>query len=178
MFAESKLEDFLKYHPKDENKNDAFLNILRKKYINNYFPDLGLGIYLDINLQIIEQKCVEDYILCKIIHNVIFFRFMRDEILEGKVVSQTSDGIFVSIYFFEKIFISKEDLPEISQMTYIYDEDKKNKILVWIWIYKDVKYVIKNEEIVKFKVIKYDQSNKLIKASFNNPGLGPVSWWK
>ncbi|EQB60856.1 rna polymerase n-terminal domain containing protein [Vairimorpha apis BRL 01] len=157
MFAESKLEDFLKYHPKDENKNDAFLNILRKKYINNYFPDLGLGIYLDINLQIIEQK---------------------DEILEGKVVSQTSDGIFVSIYFFEKIFISKEDLPEISQMTYIYDEDKKNKILVWIWIYKDVKYVIKNEEIVKFKVIKYDQSNKLIKASFNNPGLGPVSWWK
>lgn len=178
MFVESKLEDYLNYHPKDENKQEAFINILSKKYINKYTSDLGLGIYLHKNIKIIEQRCVEDYILCKIIYNIIFFRFLRDEILEGKVVLQNAEGIFISIYFFDKIFVSKEYLPEVSQITYIYDEDKKNKILVWIWIYKDTKYVIRNDDVVRFKVIKYDNGDQIIRASFNNPGLGPVSWWK
>ncbi|WUR04038.1 DNA-directed RNA polymerase III subunit [Vairimorpha necatrix] len=176
MFVESKLEDSLKIY--FSSKTDKSIqNILTLKYRNKFVPEVGLGIFIKNNYQILEKKCVEDYILYKIHFNIIFYRFLRDEILEGTVFLQNETGLFISIFFYDKIYVPIENLPDNSEITYIYDE-KKNKKLSWVWNYKNNRFFIKTGEKIKFKVIKYDEENKIMLASLNESGLGPLTWWE
>lgn len=177
MFVESEIEDCIKIYPSTEDVKLAIYNILNQKYRNKYISKMGIGIFISKNFDVIERKCVEDFILYKIQFNIFFCRFLKDEILEGVISDQKDNGIFVSIHFYDKIYIPIEYLPDNSEITYVYDENK-NKSLVWIWNYKNSRFYIKSNDVIKYKVVRYDEKHGRLIATIKDSGLGPINWWK
>jgi len=66
---------------------------------------------------------------CAVKFRAIVFRPFQDEIIVGKIKRCTPEGVYVTIGFFDDIFIPQEGLPHPSK----FDEREQ----IWIWEYKN-----------------------------------------
>ncbi|MEN2498678.1 MAG: DNA-directed RNA polymerase III subunit RPC8 [Marteilia pararefringens] len=72
----------------------------------------------------ITQKVILDYKFC---FRYIVFRPYIDEILQGTLIKQTSDGIQISLEFFDDIFVYPDAFPDFSEFNTDYNS--------WCWRY-------------------------------------------
>lgn len=177
MFAISEIEDKIELAPSLKSFHDDIIRIIDKRYIKKHTEDLGIGISRIEDIEIDEQRLVQDFVVATVKFKMLFFRFIRDEILTGSVISQSQVGVFVSIKFFDRIVVEQENLPDENEPTNILDEANV-KNFAWVWKYKGNRLIIKNGEMVRMKVLSYNKKEGRLHCSFKDPGLGPVGWWE
>ncbi|GJQ11138.1 hypothetical protein GpartN1_g2929.t1 [Galdieria partita] len=183
MFKLAILEDTLRISPERFSlpKFDALSYTVHKKYSNRVLPGVGLCIGLWDWL-----KSEEDYLQpgdggswTKVTFRLLVFEPQVGEIIIGRVEHSFSEGLYVSLDFFNNIFIDRLALQEPS----IFDEEEQ----VWIWKYQGHDLHIDVGEDIRFRVVKvaYDNFGKsnvstgamIVNGSIAGDGLGLVSWW-
>ena len=132
MFIVVEMTDVVTISPTefDEDYEKIFKMKLYRRYANKVVHDVGLCICL---YDILE--CGEGHLYpedgasyFKVKFRFVVFRPMVDEILVGKIKSSSSEGILVTLGFFDDILIRPECMP---QHTLFNDQEQ-----VWIWNYK------------------------------------------
>ncbi len=101
------------------------------KYSNRILHDLGLCVCL-YSLETEGPGFIHPNSGCanyKTHFKIIMFRPFIGEVLTGRLVSCTKDGIKVSLGFFENVFVPSYLLQQPSK----FDEKER----VWVWKYKD-----------------------------------------
>ncbi|KAL4853308.1 DNA-directed RNA polymerase III subunit rpc8 [Chlorella vulgaris] len=129
MFILSLLEDNVRIAPQDLGKPAelAISAALEKAFLDRVVPNLGLVVTLHDILSI-GDGCVypsDGGAHYKVSFRVIVFRPFRGELLVGKVLKMTRDGVYVDLGFFQDILIAPGDMPEPS---YWKEDDK-----AWLW---------------------------------------------
>jgi DNA-directed RNA polymerase III subunit RPC8 len=185
----------------------AIIDELNAKYANKVIHHVGLGIGVH-SIQRAEEPFVfpgDGGIQVKVTIQLIVFRPFRGEILRGKIMSCTPDGIRLSVGFFNDIFVPRGMLP----MPCEFDENEQ----LWVWKYDDeTRLYMDLDEIVHFRceqeVFTQVNPNKVnekksataasssksfdvaailgssdakvpfaLVASMSDAGLGCLSWW-
>ena len=130
MFVLSTISDVVRVSP-EAFDNDSLTNAheeIDKKYPNRVIMDLGLVIcrYGDV-LRMQQGQCVagDPYAHHQVIFRLVVFRPFVEEVCLGKILHSTSDGITVSLGFFNDIFIPAHWMLRPSH----YDDSTG----LWVW---------------------------------------------
>ena len=125
MFVLAVLSDKIKTIPKDFGKDptQALINAIEMKYSNKILQDVGLGIAF------YDFKSVDDGLVYpgegaahrRCTFRFVFFRPFVGEVIEGVVEEVSAHGLRVNLFFFDDVFIPKENLP--SKARYVKDPD-------------------------------------------------------
>lgn len=197
MFIITELEDLVKIQPWkfQRDTNDIIKSTLNRKFSNKVLHNVGLCVSLFDIIKVNEFFLLagDGATQTKIRFNLIVFRPFIDEILVGKVRgSSRSEGIRVSLGFFDNVLILPQSMPHPSR----FDDDEQ----LWVWQYDNEDgandMIIDIGQDIRFKVIeekfidispKVSQSGSEAQQSSNSPytiygsisesGLGLVSWW-
>ncbi|GAV80466.1 SHS2_Rpb7-N domain-containing protein/RNA_pol_Rbc25 domain-containing protein [Cephalotus follicularis] len=118
---------------------------------------------------------------------MIMFRPFVGEIITAKLKESDTDGLHLSLGFFDDIHVPVHLLPSPSRFEP--SPDTRYKVR-WIWEYGD-EFIIDGRDKIKFRVqsVKYppmpDELEQLkafspmvITGTIDYDGLGPVSWWE
>ncbi|KAJ3028981.1 UNVERIFIED_CONTAM: DNA-directed RNA polymerase III subunit RPC8 [Siphonaria sp. JEL0065] len=155
MFSVITLEDTVRVLPTDQRKGlpTAVTDELNKKYSNRIKPKVGLCIRV---LDIIEigdgivHACLDGSGMHRTKFRLIIFKPFVGEILTGKVVNQSPEGLRVSLEFFDDILIPEYMLKPNSN----YNKTQGQ----WIWQYQDDEsgdiqnMEIERDEMIRFRV--------------------------
>ncbi|KAK4218784.1 DNA-directed RNA polymerase III subunit rpc25 [Rhypophila decipiens] len=202
MFFLSKIADVIQIHPEKFNmrSEDALHENINTKYANKVIQGLGLCISLWDICWASEGLCDVYTGLCNV--NVEFrmvvFRPFEGEVLQARIVSQTEEGIHLTVGFFDDIFVPGSELADGAQFRP--DPDSNGKA-TWVVDLEedDEKLYYDNHEMVHFSVLSeewHDQTPtgpveaeadpadqqllppyKII-GTMNAPGLGVCLWWQ
>ncbi|ORX85363.1 hypothetical protein K493DRAFT_331631 [Basidiobolus meristosporus CBS 931.73] len=198
MFILSVFKDTVKIVPQNfrKSKNDALADEINKKYANKVVHDVGLCISLHDILEASEgfihhsDGC--SYV--KVKFRLIVFRPFIGEVITGKIRSSSSEGVRVSLGFFDDILIP----PALLQESTEFDQNEQ----VWVWRFDGNELFMDIDETIRLRVIDEmfvdatpipDAKNKLksneaaeskpveppysLLCSIQEDGLGLVSWW-
>ncbi|XP_067003552.1 DNA-directed RNA polymerase III subunit RPC8 [Anabrus simplex] len=180
--------------------HDAIAEELNKKLANKVVLNVGLCISLyDIT------KLEDSYIFpgdgaahTKVEFRYVVFRPFMEEVIIGKIRSCSSEGVYVTLDFFDDILIPPTGLQHPSR----YDETEQ----VWVWEYdvdgdkhdlfmdpgEQIRFRVTAETFTetspvgpqKPETASTSEENKeddkvpyMLTASINEPGLGLLSWW-
>ena len=200
MFVLAEMKDIVRIPPWKFKKklNDTITDELNRKLANKVYLNVGLCIALnDIT------KIDESYIFpgdgashTKVIFRYIIFRPFMEEIITGKIRSCNTNGVHVTLGFFEDIIIPPNKLQHPSR----FDQGEQ----LWVWEYLDgsgVKHDLFMDvgEVIRFRVINETFTESLpssnphknkeptekteivspytLEATIDEPGLGLLSWW-
>jgi len=203
MFVLSEMKDVVCIKPWffSEDLHEAVSYRLNKKFANRVVHEVGLCITLfDIT------EISDSYILpgdgsahTPVKFRYVVFRPFIDEVLVGKIKSSSSDGVQVSMGFFDDILIPVVYLPQKSK----FDEDEQ----LWIWEYQTedgsshdlfmdinepIRFRVIDEEFVDLTPTGPTSSGSIepsepseqkkapysILGSISEDGLGLLSWWQ
>lgn len=199
MFSLVELSDTIRIEPWLFNVNlmDAVKLELNRRFCNKVVCDVGLCICLFDVL-----KLDDSYIFpgdgashTKVTFRFVVFRPFIDEILVGKIKGCSSEGVTVTMGFFDDILITPDSLQHPSK----FDEAEQ----VWVWEYETEDgthdLFMDINEPIRFRVSEEiftdttpvntstdgqisETSNKSmtpysIKGIISEPGLGLLSWW-
>ncbi|QCE04767.1 DNA-directed RNA polymerase III subunit RPC8 [Vigna unguiculata] len=123
-----------------------------------------------------------------VVFNLIMFRPFVGEIITAKLISSDSNGLQLSLGFFDDIYVPAHHMPYPNH--FVEDEQGKRKG-VWFWDFNEQEYPIQETDVIKFQVqnVSYPQipveqpkeskpfAPMLVTGSLDHDGLGPVSWW-
>jgi len=206
MFVVIIVEDTIKLHPSNfGNKIQTIEDEIEKKFTGKIILDVGLCIGLH-DIQTIGDALVypgDGSAHIHITFRLVVFRPFVGEVIEGKILFSTPQGIRVTIGFFDEILIAPDMLPIPS----FFEE-------VWIWKYQDKHLMnMENGQAIRFRVesVQFnnvdpplatipDKVNKgksdastqikekedavlsrlspmVISASVHESGFGMVAWW-
>ncbi|KAJ3076269.1 DNA-directed RNA polymerase III subunit RPC8 [Podochytrium sp. JEL0797] len=190
MFSLITLEDTVRVLPADQRKGlpTAVIDELNKKYANRVKPKVGLCIRVMDVLEIgdgIVHACLDGSGMFRCTFRLVIFKPFVGEILTGKVVNMTPEGLRVSLEFFDDILIPEYLLKPNSEF---------NKAAAqWVWKYVDEEsgdtqnMDIERDELVRFRVeaehfndvrpqaVPANQVDPKVTASANlSPTLGPT----
>lgn len=202
MFVLAEMRDTVRIPPwKFKRKfNDAISDELNRKLSNKVYLNVGLCIALNDILRIDESYIFpgDGSSHTKVVFRYIIFRPFMEEILVGKIRSCNSDGVHVTLGFFEDIVIPPLRLQHPNR----FDQVEQ----AWVWEY-DPGNGDKHDlfmdvgEIIRFRVVdetfaESQPSNPLnpeeaakktesknvspytLKGAIDEPGLGLLSWWE
>lgn len=109
MFVLSEIDDTVKIVPSDFKKENviAITDVLNQKYANKVVQDVGLCICVHDILSTSEGLILylDGCSYIKVTFRLVVFRPFMGEILIGKIKSCSSDGLVVSLGFFDNILI-------------------------------------------------------------------------
>uniref|UniRef100_A0A7S2SVH5 DNA-directed RNA polymerase III subunit RPC8 n=1 Tax=Rhizochromulina marina TaxID=1034831 RepID=A0A7S2SVH5_9STRA len=154
MFVLSVLRDVVRVAPDkfDRDLVEVLSEELDKKYANKVIPNIGLCICTHDFKSIEEAKVYpsDGGAHHSVVFRLIVFRPFVGEVAVGTIVRSTSQGIHVSLDFFEDVFIPKHLLPQPSE----YDARAK----LWVWKYEGSGDggVFHVDEQVRFQVERVD----------------------
>lgn len=141
MFILSVVEDEVALHPSQFGPNrhiPAIKDIIEDKYIDKVLPDAGLVVALYDIVKVTDAyifpgdlKDSQGDAACTVVFRLVVFRPKIGEILFGRVQSSTPMGLQVSLGFFQDVTIPANQLRDPCD----FDE----KLLTWVWEYKDDK---------------------------------------
>lgn len=171
------------------NLNEDIKREIITLYNNRMIEDYGLFIEMKndlIPLNILKKKVKNFQIFYTIEFNAYFYKLFEDEIIEGIVYYQNSKSILIQTPLLKNIICIPEKGLFFSNSGF--DSDKNinninyNNILneetgSWYWIYDSYKLLIKNQDIVRCKVINMEFKPCRVLVSMDNVGLGPINWW-
>lgn len=185
--------------------HDAVTYALNKKFANKLIHNVGLCIAL---WDIVKMEDSYIFPMDGSSHTVVHFRFIVfrpfvGEVLVGTLTSSSSEGLHVSMGFFDDIFIAHERLKDPSR----FDETNQQ----WSWIYENTDDGTQTEmrmeqgEQIRFRVCESEfvdltpnkpekvgdvpgaaaavmpaSSRKVpytIHGDIQDAGLGMVDWW-
>ena len=169
----------------------AIKEILNTKLANKVLYPHGLCVALHDILHIGDSFAFpgESGSYTSVLFRYIVFKPFEEEVLLGKVRRSSPEGLWVTLGFFEDVFI-----PEVYlQAPHKFDSEEN----CWIWEYQDGLethnlYMDEREE-VRFRVVKIEfkdvakktqnaeseeQLPMKIVGTISEPGLGLLSWWK
>ncbi|KAL5268231.1 hypothetical protein ACHWQZ_G002181 [Mnemiopsis leidyi] len=170
----------------------AIKEVLNAKLANKVLFPHGLCIALHDIVQIGESFSFpgDAGTYTSVQFRYIVFRPFEEEVIIGKVRRSSPDGVWVTLGFFEDIFIPETYL----QSPHKFDPEEN----CWVWEYTDGLethnlYMDEREEI-RFRVVKVEfndvakgsqaaaDSEELLPmkiiGTISEPGLGLLSWWK
>ncbi|KAJ3038152.1 DNA-directed RNA polymerase III subunit rpc25 [Rhizophlyctis rosea] len=198
MFILSHLRDNVRVHPRDFRKPraQALTDELNKKYANKILHNVGLCIrvfdLLDASEGVVHA-CQDGSYQCKVSFRMIVFRPFVGEILVGKVAgSSATEGIKVSLEFFEDISIPPTYLPANTE----FDSAEG----LWVWKYDENELYIEKDSLIRFRIEQEaffdvgpvrenlpegssggETGGKVaysIYGSIDDSGLGSIEWWE
>jgi len=199
MFTLVEMKDTIRIPPWEFHKplKDAVADELRLKFANKVVMNVGLCIAL---FEI--TKLEESYIFpgdgashTKVYFSYVVFRPFMNEVIIGKIRSLSRDGIYVTLGFFDDIFIPMDYLQQPSR----FDE----KLQAWFWVFTNEEgeshdLIMEKEDPIRFRVLEEtfvdttpscpeneaieseDKERRIpyvLTASVNEPGLGLLEWW-
>ncbi|XP_072759373.1 DNA-directed RNA polymerase III subunit RPC8 [Anoplolepis gracilipes] len=201
MFILAELKDTVRILPSNfrYKLNDVVADELNRKLANKVYKDVGLCMVLHDIL-----KIEESYIFpgdgashTKVTFRFIVFRPWIEEILIGKIRSCSSEGVHVTLGFFEDIIIPPHKLQHPSH----FNQTQQ----MWIWLYKtengsEHPLIMETGDPIRFRVVREifaevpsgvnarDISEKpaetsnvvapyILHGSIDEPGLGILEWW-
>eukprot|EP00298_Acanthocystis_sp_HF-20_P028109 c6647_g1_i1.p1 GENE.c6647_g1_i1~~c6647_g1_i1.p1 ORF type:complete len:241 (+),score=76.87 c6647_g1_i1:3-725(+) len=156
MFVLIVCEDQIRIVPNDFEKEriQAITETINSKYGNKIFPNAGLGIALYDILKVGDAYIYPGdgaaHIKCTF--RFIVFKPFIDEVLVGKIVSSSIDGIRVSLGFFDNIRIPPEMMNEQSE----FNQEQG----IWMWKYDDHDLPMYINDDIRFRVraVEYNTS--------------------
>jgi DNA-directed RNA polymerase III subunit RPC8 len=109
MFIISVVEDMLKIVPEQFERDfvDVLIEQIESKYNNRVIPDVGLCVsfYDFVSIGDPYVYPTEGSVHQQVKFRLIVFRPFPNEIIVGRVISCTSDGLLISLDFFDNIII-------------------------------------------------------------------------
>ncbi|UYV60571.1 POLR3H [Cordylochernes scorpioides] len=193
MFVLRKIKDIVKVPPWMFNMDiqEALTQVINKMMANKVILNVGLCIRVHDILETGDANILpgDSYIHVETIFTMIVFRPYIGELIIGKIKSYSKKGIYITLNFFDDIFVPAEYLPEPS----LYDEEKQ----MWKWLYKDdyngehemymshddpIRFVVFNENFKDCSPDEKDleetqESCYSITGKMNEQGLGLTNWW-
>ncbi|SPJ10804.1 RNA polymerase subunit, putative [Plasmodium sp. DRC-Itaito] len=186
MFSLFRIEDVLNIetHFKDSEIKNVIEFLLRAKYIDKVIQNVGfcVGLYDIIEIKNKEIIKGRGEIRLKVIFRLVIFQPFENEIIEGFVKSSDSNGIIISLGFFENIRVNSANLKEPKE----FDREKKE----WYWTYEGIKFFYTKDELIRVRILDtyFSDPNEMnkdesipsmsITGTVQQDGLGLVKWWK
>lgn len=184
MFILTRIKDNVRIHPADFAlpRKEAITNELNIKYANKIINNVGCCIRVwDIATcsDPIVLACMNGAYQSSVTFRMIVFRPFIGQIITGKIIQSTADGIRMSLDFFDDIVIPSVWMKPDTK----FDETEG----VWIWTVDDtplfmdkgevIRASVEAEEFADFGPLKSDASSFTLTCSIMDAGLGLVSWW-
>ncbi|KAI9181997.1 hypothetical protein LWI28_020928 [Acer negundo] len=192
MFYLSKIEHTLRLPPHllSLPLDEAVKKELENIFLDKVIADLGLCISV-YNIYEIEGGFIfpgEGASTYTAKFRLIIFRPFVGEIIAAKLKESDSNGLRLSLGFFEDIYIPNHLL--LSPSNCKPDPTKRYEV-IWTWDFEEGKLDIDGNDEIKFRVIgvnypsipiEQTEGSKpfapmVITGSIDDDGLGPVSWW-
>ncbi|XP_017422716.1 uncharacterized protein LOC108332108 isoform X3 [Vigna angularis] len=205
MFYLSKIEHKLPLPPPRLVRpiREAIHMELEKLFLDKVIANLGLciSVYDIISIDggfIFPGDGAPTY---TVVFNIIMFRPFVGEIITARLISSDSNGLQLSLGFFDDIFVPAHHMPypnhfvedEQGKRVSFSEESTTNSLRkgVWFWDFNEQEYPIQETDVIKFRVqnVSYPQipieqpkeskpfAPMLVTGSLDHDGLGPVSWW-
>ncbi|KAI9184039.1 DNA-directed RNA polymerase III complex subunit Rpc25 [Blastocladiella emersonii ATCC 22665] len=152
MFVVAEFKDTIRVLPQDlsKPKEQAVEDEINVKYSNRVFHKVGLCIcvheVLDMADGIVQHT--EGSVYYKVRFSMVVFRPFPGEVIVGKILSSSRDGIRVSTSFFDDILIPPSLLPTPKH----FDENDK----VWYWEWEGAQLYLDVDEPVRVQVQSVD----------------------
>eukprot|EP00879_Flechtneria_rotunda_P013900 GHRR01014517.1.p1 GENE.GHRR01014517.1~~GHRR01014517.1.p1 ORF type:complete len:222 (+),score=66.67 GHRR01014517.1:207-872(+) len=148
MFILTTFESDIRVHPKDLNKPPlvAVTDVVEEQYLDKVVPDLGLVITI-YDVQNIEGGHIypnDGAAFFKATFRCIVFRPFVGEVLVGKLLKSTKDGLRVSLGFFSDVVV-----PDYALQTPSYFDEAEG---VWVWKYEGSDMFMDEGEEIRFRV--------------------------
>ncbi|XAR61141.1 DNA-directed RNA polymerase [Bertholletia excelsa] len=198
MFYLSEIEHTLRLPPHllDLPLQDAIKGQLEDLFLDKVIANLGLCISL-YDIRSIDGGFIfpGDGASTYTVHfRLIMFRPFIGEVIGAKLKESDSNGLRLSLGFFEDIYIPAHLLPNPSH----FRPDQANpKQIRWVWEFDGSEYAIDGLDEIRFRVqsVSYpsipveqegpaEQEKKskpfapmVVTGSLDADGLGPVTWW-
>ena len=199
MFQIARLEDAnVKILPENLGRPrlEAITQEIESLYMDKVIKDLGLVVTL-YEIVSIEGGTVypgEGSAHFHVVFRVVVFRPFEGEVIEGRLKKADRKGLYVSIGFFQDVFVPEHLLQEPS----VFDENEQ----LWVWMYQNEhKMFMELDEPIRFRVsaIRFPEqprsadelvpgslgctpegtfSPMVVVGDINADGLGLMSWWK
>ena len=193
MFVLSNLKDIVKVTPRKfaQDQLSIISTILDNKFANKVVVNLGLCISLFDVYQVEDAFILagEGGYHIRAHFRFIVFRPFMNEIIVGRVKSSSSDGIHVTLGFFDDIIIPPDKMRPVTS----FGEDH-----IWVWHYDTeagrADLHVDLDEQIRFKVIdeifteigppsiasEAGAENSVpykVIGSIDDDGLGLLKWW-
>lgn len=170
MLVISELQDFVEINASASNKKQMVYEMLNQKYLDKYVEELGICMYINKEIEILEYEIVGSLLIANVNFSIIFQRFYEDEICNGKIISMSEDGITISDSIFNNYFCSFYNLFSNCEFENIGYQK-------WIWNYKGNRLILRVGNDVMFKIKSVKSELGLVEVAMNETGLGPITWW-
>ena len=198
MFQIARLEDpNVKILPENLGKPrlEAVTQVIESLYVDKVVKDLGLVVTLYEIVSITDGTVYpgEGSAHFHVVFKDVVFRPFVGEVLEGKLQKATAKGLYVSLGFFDDVFVPEHMLQEPSA----FDETEQ----LWTWNYMEEKMFMDLKEPIRFRVssVRFpDQPRSqrdldpkslgktpsgafapmVVVGDINADGLGLMSWWQ
>eukprot|EP01121_Diplochlamys_sp_Union-15-3_P022424 TRINITY_DN9543_c1_g1_i1.p1 TRINITY_DN9543_c1_g1~~TRINITY_DN9543_c1_g1_i1.p1 ORF type:complete len:206 (-),score=30.50 TRINITY_DN9543_c1_g1_i1:21-638(-) len=189
MFILALLEDSVRIPPERFNKElHSISDEINKKYSNRVLLDVGLCICLYDIVKLGDAFVFPgdgaSFVQTKF--RMIVFKPFVGEVLVGRILNSSEDGVHVSMAFFEHIFIP---FTSLQQPSTFHRAEKK-----WLWEYSGYQLSMDQNMSIRFRVDavefnspshprKINEANlendapMIIIGSIAESGLGMLSWW-
>ncbi|SBS90225.1 RNA polymerase subunit, putative [Plasmodium ovale curtisi] len=143
------LEDIINIeaHFKDDEIKGVIEFLLRAKYIDKVLHNVGFCVGLYDILEVKNKEILKGTgeIRFKVIFRLVFFQPFENEIVEGFVKSSDSNGIIISLGFFENIRVNCANLKEPKE----FDSEKRE----WYWTYEGIKFFYTKNELIRVRIL-------------------------
>lgn len=175
MFYIGEIRDRIRISLTSEDKEQEVARRLREKYVGGVLEDSSICILLIRVVRIYDYRVSDEFLIAKVRFEMLFFKFLRYEVIFGRVLEQNDDGMKLGIPFADGLDVKKNNLPVVSEKVYV--SDGKERQLSWVWIYKDNRLYFRKDEDVRFRVEDIREQPLEVMCNLNEVGLGPLSWW-
>lgn len=192
MFYLSEIEHTLRLPPHllSLPLNEAIKGELEGLFLDKVIANLGLCISV-YDISSIEGGFIfpgDGASTYTVKFRLLMFRPFVGEVITSKLKESTSDGLHLSLGFFDDIYVPVPFLP--NPLHSEPDPENKNQIL-WKWEYRGEYYPIDAVDEIRFRVhavnypsvpLEQEEGSKpfapmVVTGSLDADGLGPISWW-
>ena len=193
MYILIQLEDRIQISASElNNQKNALEESISKKYCDKVIKNTGLVISLKQILKVLNGKLMYGSGMANftVTFTLILFRPLKGELMVGKIIESTKNGLKLSLDFFEDVYVpsyllyKNSNWNEEEQLWYtnLLDEndnqEEKNK---W-W------YALKSNVLFRVSNLIFNTNKKenqtpeesepmVVIASVQEQGLGVVGWW-
>lgn len=116
MFYIAEIKDRIRISLTSQDKENEDMRKLLEKYINSMLKDSSVCFLLTKIIKIDEYRVVDEFLVAKVRFEMLLFKFLRREILHGRILEHNESGTRLGIPFFDGLKTDKNDLPAVSEM--------------------------------------------------------------
>lgn len=171
MFVLTQLQDTVAIKASSKDKNIAVLDKLKIKYTGKFIEKLGLSLFVNQIIEILDFEIESELLISNVIFNVVFYRFYPEEIIFAKITKQEEEKLLFEDELGNIYEVCAQDLFENCEYE---NGDIDGR---WVWNYKGNQLPFITGDMVRIKIKGLKEDSNIIEASMNDQGLGHIDWW-